>query len=228
MRCGGSCRKRLEALQRQRQVCAALRAGKRVDLVDDHPLDAAQRLARGRGEQQVERLGRGDEDVRRTLAERATLVGGRVAGAHRRRGPRAPPRPGCAPRARCPPAASAGCGSRRGPAPSAATRTGRAAGAADRAGTGSLIRRSRHHRNAASVLPDPVGAQISVCSPAAMAGQPCAWAAVGSAKVERNQSAVAGVKPVSGSVSGAESGRERLLRGTGGEYRSAPHIEQAI
>ncbi len=38
-----------------------------------------------------------------------------------------------------------------------------------------------------SVLPDPVGARISVWSPAAIAGHPCAWAAVGAAKVVSNQ-----------------------------------------
>lgn len=85
-----------------------------------------------------------------------------------------------------------------------------------------------HHKNAASVFPDPVGAQIRVCSPAAIAGQPCAWAAVGSAKVERNQSAAAGVKGVSESVGGAESEREEERRGTGTEYRSALDIEQAF
>src|SRR5688572_31099963 len=35
-------------------------------------------------------------------------------------------------------------------------------------------------RNAASVLPDPVGAAISVCLPSAIDAHPCAWAAVGS------------------------------------------------
>ncbi len=45
-------------------------------------LDAAQRLARLRGEQQEQRLGRGDEDVRRARAEAAPLVGRGVAGAH--------------------------------------------------------------------------------------------------------------------------------------------------
>ncbi len=55
-----------------------------------------------------------------------------------------------------------------------------------------LTRRSRPHRNAARVLPDPVGARISVCSPEAMAGQPWACAAVGSAKVVENQARTAG------------------------------------
>ena len=36
------------------------------------------------------------------------------------------------------------------------------------------------HRKAVRVLPDPVGARISVWSPAAMAGQPRACASVGS------------------------------------------------
>ena len=40
----------VEALQRQREVGAALGAGDGVHLVDDHRLDAAQRLARLRGE----------------------------------------------------------------------------------------------------------------------------------------------------------------------------------
>ena len=34
-------------------------------------------------------------------------------------------------------------------------------------------------RNPARVLPEPVGAQISVCRPATIAGQPPAWASVG-------------------------------------------------
>ena len=41
---------------------------------------------------------------------------------------------------------------------------------------GSATSRSRPKRNAASVLPEPVGAEISVCSPVAMAGHACAWA----------------------------------------------------
>ena len=34
-------------------------------------------------------------------------------------------------------------------------------------------------RNPARVLPEPVGAQISVCRPATIAGQPPVWASVG-------------------------------------------------
>src|SRR3954452_5233991 len=48
------------------------------------------------------------------------------------------------------------------------------------------------HRNAARVLPDPVGARISVWSPAAIAGQPCACAGVGSGNELSNQARTAG------------------------------------
>ena len=82
IRCGGCRGQRLEPLQRQRQVRAALGAGQRVDLVDDDPLHVAQRLACLRGEDEVERLGRGDEDVRRLLAEGPPLLCRGVAGAH--------------------------------------------------------------------------------------------------------------------------------------------------
>ena len=47
-------------------------------------------------------------------------------------------------------------------------------------------------RNAANVLPDPVGARIRVWSPAAIAGQPLAWASVGAPKVVSNHSRTAG------------------------------------
>ena len=70
---GGPLEQRVEALERQREVRAALGAGDGVHLVDDHGLDAAQRLAGLRGEHQEQRLGRGDEDVRRS-ASRATAA----------------------------------------------------------------------------------------------------------------------------------------------------------
>ena len=46
-------------------------------------------------------------------------------------------------------------------------------------------------RKAVSVLPLPVGARISVDSPRAIAGQPCACGGVGASKEARNQSATA-------------------------------------
>ncbi len=66
--------------RRDREVGAALGAGHRVHLVDDHRLDAAQALASLAGEHQEQRLGRGDQDVRR-LGSRA--CGGRPPGCRR-------------------------------------------------------------------------------------------------------------------------------------------------
>jgi len=47
-------------------------------------------------------------------------------------------------------------------------------------------------RNAASVLPDPVGAAISVCLPARIDSQPDACAAVGIPSVDVNHRSTAG------------------------------------
>jgi hypothetical protein len=58
---------------------------------------------------------------------------------------------------------------------------------------GCAASRSIAHRNAASVLPDPVGALMSTCSPDAIAGQAWACAAVGASKAPANQSRTAGV-----------------------------------
>src|SRR5918912_721056 len=71
----------LQALDGQCEVRAALRACDGMDLVEDQRLDAAQRLARARREEQEERLGRRDEDVRRLAEHRGALALRRVAGA---------------------------------------------------------------------------------------------------------------------------------------------------
>ncbi len=60
---------------------APLGAGHGVHLVHDDRLDPAQRLARLRGEHQEQRLGRGDQDVRRGGAEPAAVGRAGVAGA---------------------------------------------------------------------------------------------------------------------------------------------------
>src|SRR5437588_8909337 len=52
-----------------------------MDLVEDERLDGAQRLARTGGEEQEERLGSRDEDVRRLAEHRGALALRRVAGA---------------------------------------------------------------------------------------------------------------------------------------------------
>ena len=81
----------LEPLDREREVGAALRAGDRVHLVEDQRLDAAEALARRRGQHQEERLGRRDQDVGRLLHELAALLRRRVAGADADAEPRLEP-----------------------------------------------------------------------------------------------------------------------------------------
>ena len=67
------------------EVAAPAVARERVDLVDDERADVVQLLAAAlRGDHQVQRLGRGDEDVRRTAHDRLPLGRRRVAAAHRR------------------------------------------------------------------------------------------------------------------------------------------------
>ncbi len=58
--------------------------------------------------------------------------------------------------------------------------------------------RSSSIRNAARVLPDPVGAETSVCRPARIASQACRWALVGSPSRSANQRATAGWNPDKG------------------------------
>ena len=73
----------VEALERERQVGAALVAGDGVDLVDDDGRGAREALpALVGGEQDVERFGRRDEDVGRAAHHRLALARGRVAGPH--------------------------------------------------------------------------------------------------------------------------------------------------
>ena len=72
-----------EPLEREREVRAALGGRERVDLVDDDELHRPQRLARLRGEHEVERLGCGDEDVGRSAQERLAGAALGVAGAQR-------------------------------------------------------------------------------------------------------------------------------------------------
>ena len=67
-------------------------------------------------------------------------------------------------------------------------------------GCGSLISESSADRNAARVLPDPVGAMTSAFCPDEMACHAPACAAVGSANTSANQVAVAGLNAASGSA----------------------------
>ena len=107
----------LEPLEREREVRAALGRDDRVDLVHDHGLDRGEHLARLRGEQQEQRLGRRDQDVGRLAQHARALAGGRVAGADAdERHVKALAAP-LARRARCRRAGRAGCARRRRPAP---------------------------------------------------------------------------------------------------------------
>src|SRR5829696_10566439 len=80
---------------------------------------------------------------------------------------------------------------------------------------GDVTKRSIPDRNAASVLPDPVGARIRVCSPRAMAGQPWSWAAVGHGKFASNQDRTGSEKASSGIPRSVPTTRDRNAgRGT--------------
>src|SRR5579883_190000 len=68
-----------------------------------------------------------------------------------------------------------------------------------RANSGCRHSASRHARNAANVLPEPVGARMSVCCPAAIAGQPSRCGAVGSPSAVRNQCRTGGRNRARGS-----------------------------
>ena len=68
------------------------------------------------------------------------------------------------------------------------------------------MRRSRHQRKAARVLPVPVGARMRVDSPRAMAGQPRRCGVVGVPSAERNHARVTGWKRASGSERSEDRG----------------------
>ena len=71
---------RFEPLQCEGEVCAAFVVGDGVDLIDDHGVDRAKIVAAFfRSEQDVERLRRGDQDVRRVTQHLLALFRKRVA-----------------------------------------------------------------------------------------------------------------------------------------------------
>ena len=97
--------------------------------------------------------------------EAAPLVGRGVAGAHADGRLRVGARRAARRRGGCPAAGCAGSSRRRRPGPAAATRRRAGCGACARSAAGALTSVSMPHRKADSVLPEPVGARISVCSP---------------------------------------------------------------
>ncbi len=71
---------------------------------------------------------------------------------------------------------------------------------ASRSGTGSVISRSRPHKNAAKVLPEPVGDKIKVFSPDEIAGHPAACGGVGATNDVSNHSLTGGENRLSTSA----------------------------
>ena len=205
---------RREALERQREMGAALVRRERVDLVDDHgPRGRQHRAAGFRAEQDVERFRRGDDDVRRRAAHALALAGRRVAGAHPgadldvgQAAARAAPR-GCR-RAALPDCA--GCRSR---APSAARRRRPASRPASAPASPWRTSASIAARKAASVLPEPVGAAISVWRPA--------WIAGHASRLRRGRRGEAAVEP--GGDRRMKQRRCKLIgQDRGGEKRQIP------
>ena len=78
-------------------------------------------------------------------------------------------------------------------------------------------------RKLASVLPEPVGAQISVLAPLEIASQPPAWAGVGPSKEASNQRLTGALNGASGSDSAvvfASVANPPILRGASGSLRA--------
>ena len=80
IRCSGRVAERGQPLDRQREMGAALGRHQRVNLVDDDRVDGAERLARVRREEQIQRFGRRDEDVGRLALKSGPFALRRVAG----------------------------------------------------------------------------------------------------------------------------------------------------
>ncbi len=189
-----------------------------------------------RGEDQVERLGGRDQDVGRIAHHRGALALGRVAGADRDARRRR--------RCRCRAGACAGCARCHRRVPSAArrraTRVPRPVRRRPCEACLGLERtpfprrpcrardRSSAHRNAASVLPEPVGADSSTFSPRAIAGHACAWAGVGVGEGRLEPVADAGVNLERGSLLGGRRHPALRLAGAGGTRpRPADRSSQA-
>src|SRR5439155_6437782 len=71
---------RLEPFERQREVRAPFGRYERVDFVDDNGIDRSERFSGVRGEEQIQRLGRRDQNVGRLALEAGSLGLRRVTG----------------------------------------------------------------------------------------------------------------------------------------------------
>jgi hypothetical protein len=75
-------RQPVEPRQAERQEIAAFGGHQRMQFVEHHALEAPEQIWRvGRGQDERQLLGRGQQDVRRIAALALALGGGRVAGA---------------------------------------------------------------------------------------------------------------------------------------------------
>ena len=172
-------------------MSAAFARHERVNLVDDDRVHVPQPFTRIRCEQQEQRLRRGDEHIARFAEEPDALACGRIAGSNRdlRDGYRYA-------LASLPRSAMPASGTRRFRSTSTASalrgETYTTRHRLSREGAGSNISRFRHHRNAASVLPVPVGARMSVDSPRAIAGHPSRCGLVGAGNAVENHARTAG------------------------------------
>ena len=183
----------LEPLEGEREVRAALGGGDGVDLVDDHRLDASARVSRAC-------------DVSIRYSDSGVVI--RMSGGVRdeRGGAR---RPAVSPVRRPTVGSWNGTPSRSAGEPDAGERRAQVLLDVDRERpqrrdvehpAALVLRRHRvrspsrsiAQRNAASVLPEPVGARSSVWSPPAIAGQPPVCGGVGAAKVASNHARTAG------------------------------------
>ena len=213
MRWGGVTGDLFEALERDGEVGATLGGGEGMDLVDDDRLDVDERVGGVRRQHQVQTLGRRDQQVGGPAQHRLTLLGRRVAGAHPDLGKVQPAEIGASRLAGEPFGRQGDAGQRRRrffSTSKARARSGEMYTTRVRAlrssGGGVVTSRSIDHKKAASVLPLPVGAQISVCSPAAMGGQPSSWGSSARGRTRRTTPA-----PPAGTPPGPDD--QRWFRG---------------
>ena len=161
-----------------------------MNLIHNHRIHRAQRLGRLRGQHQVERLRRSNQDLRRVPRKPRPLPLRRISRAHAdgrlmERDPH-PPRHVGHPRQRRPQVPLHIHRQRlqrrniNHPAPLPASASPSVPYSLVPGPCPCLsISRSRHHRNAVSVFPLPVGARISALSPRAITGHPSRCGAVG-------------------------------------------------
>ena len=209
-------------------MSAALGAGHGVDFVDDHRLDAAERVAGLAGEQEEQRLRRGDEDVGRARGQPATLVGRGVTGADARPSRRARAGPAGRPRGGCRPAATR----RLRSTSTASAFSGETYSTRQRisvsSGGGvlaSLVERPQERRQRLARAGRGHDERVTT-SPAIAVHAPCC-AAVGAEKAAANQARVAGDSRRALASELIERWRQSIERRRGGRVHPMSRLESA-